>query len=79
MMVLVIILPKRQNHLEHIVIKHEKNEGKGAALKSLFNSVLKTDGDVIVTIDGDGQFLPEEIPKLVIPITGKPCRYSHRI
>lgn len=50
------------------IIKHEKNKGKGAALKSLFESVLKTDGDIVVTIDGDGQFLPEEIPKLITPI-----------
>ena len=47
------------------VIKHEKNLGKGAALKSLFEHVLKIDADIVVTIDGDGQFLPEEIPKLI--------------
>ena len=52
-----------------IVIKHEKNLGKGAALRSLFNSVLNTGADVIVTMDGDGQFIPEEIPKLAKPIT----------
>jgi len=53
------------------VIKHEKNLGKGAALKSLFNYAKKTDADIIITIDGDGQFLPEEIPKLVKPILEK--------
>jgi len=47
------------------VIKHEKNLGKGAALKTLFEHVLKLDADIVVTIDGDGQFLPEEIPKLI--------------
>ncbi len=51
-----------------VVIKHEKNMGKGASLRSLFNSISNTDADVIVTMDGDGQFLPEEIPKLVKPI-----------
>ena len=50
------------------IIKHEKNFGKGAATKSLFKYVQKSNADVIVTIDGDGQFLPEEIPKLVSPI-----------
>ncbi len=50
------------------VIKHEKNHGKGAALKSLFDYAKKTDFDVLVTIDGDGQFLAEEIPKLITPI-----------
>ncbi len=50
------------------VIKHEKNLGKGAAMKSLFQYANKLGADVIVTIDGDGQFLPEEIPKLIKPI-----------
>jgi len=38
--------------------------GKGAALKTLFKTSLEYAPDVVVTIDGDGQFLPEEIPKL---------------
>ena len=50
------------------VIKHSTNKGKGAALKSLFKFVLHTNSDVIVTMDGDGQFLPEEIPKISKPI-----------
>lgn len=49
-------------------LKHKKNLGKGAALKSLFNFAKNSDFEIIVTIDGDGQFLPEEIPKLVKPI-----------
>ena len=51
-----------------VVIKHKKNSGKGTALKSLFEYVKKLDFDVAVTIDGDGQFLPEEIEKLTEPI-----------
>lgn len=50
------------------VIKHTKNMGKGGAMRSLFRSALDNDANVIVTIDGDGQFLPEEIPKLMKPI-----------
>jgi len=46
------------------VIRHSRNKGKGAALKSLFDYAKRSNADVIVTIDGDGQFLPEEIPKL---------------
>jgi len=46
------------------VIRHSRNKGKGAALKSLFDYANHSNADVIVTIDGDGQFLPEEIPKL---------------
>lgn len=51
-----------------IVIKHKKNIGKGAALKSLFSKAKELDADAVVVIDGDGQFLPEEIPNLLEPI-----------
>lgn len=48
------------------VIKHPENRGKGAALKTGFHAAENT--DIILTIDGDGQHDPEEIPKLVKPI-----------
>ena len=51
-----------------VVIKHEKNMGKGHAMKSLFKYAKDIDADVIVTIDGDGQFLPEQIETLLQPI-----------
>jgi len=53
------------------VIKHDKNMGKGAALKSLFDFARHSNADIIITIDGDGQFLPKEIPKLIQPIKEK--------
>ena len=51
-----------------LVIQHSKNQGKGAALKTLFNSAKEKNPDVVVTIDGDGQFLPNEIPQLAQPV-----------
>jgi glycosyltransferase involved in cell wall biosynthesis len=56
------------NNLGIDIIRHEKNLGKGAALRSLFNRVKTIEADVVVTIDADGQFLPSEIPKLISPI-----------
>jgi len=53
------------------VIRDDKNRGKGAALKSLFDYAKENNADAMVTIDGDGQFLPEEIPKLLNPILEK--------
>ncbi|MDI6842460.1 MAG: glycosyltransferase family 2 protein [Methanothermobacter wolfeii] len=47
------------------VLRHHKNLGKGAALKTGFHA---TDADVIVTLDADGQHDPAEIPKLMEPI-----------
>ena len=48
------------------VIKHSVNLGKGEALKSGFKSI--GDDSIIITIDGDGQHNPSEIPDLVRPI-----------
>ncbi|EHR79127.1 glycosyl transferase [Thermococcus litoralis DSM 5473] len=51
-----------------IVIRHEVNKGKGAALKTGFGYALANGYDVIVTIDADGQHNPDEIPLLLKPI-----------
>lgn len=50
------------------IIKHKKNHGKGAALKSLFEYARTQNADVMITIDGDGQFLPEEADRVIKPI-----------
>ena len=50
-----------------IVIKNEKNMGKGNAMKSLFKYAKDVDADIVITIDGDGQFLPEQIERLIDP------------
>jgi len=54
-----------------IVIKHSKNTGYGGAIKSLIQYTKKIGADVMVTIDADGQHLPEEIPKLVTALNEK--------
>jgi len=51
------------------VIKNQNNLGKGAALKELFKFARITNVDIMVTIDADGQFVADEIPKLLNPIT----------
>ena len=43
------------------VVSHKNNLGKGHALYSGFMSSLDLDFDYIITIDSDGQHLPEEI------------------
>lgn len=45
------------------VIRHEKNRGKAAALKTGFASI--DDCDIVVTMDADLQHIPEEIPVLL--------------
>jgi glycosyltransferase involved in cell wall biosynthesis len=45
------------------VVKHEKNAGKGAAIKTgLCTLLARPEIEFILILDGDGQHLPEEIP-----------------
>jgi glycosyltransferase involved in cell wall biosynthesis len=46
------------------VVTHEKNRGYGAALISAFQHALRTDCDVLVTMDCDGQHEPARVPVL---------------
>ena len=50
------------------VIRHEKNFGYGAAIKTLFTMARELNADVLVTLDGDGQHDPREIPRLIEPV-----------
>jgi glycosyltransferase involved in cell wall biosynthesis len=47
------------------VLRHEKNRGKGGALKTGFAWALKHGFDGVITLDADGQHLPTEIPKFL--------------
>lgn len=50
-----------------IVLTHALNYGKGRALKTGFNYVLNNykDAEAVVTVDSDGQHLPEDAKKCV--------------
>jgi glycosyltransferase involved in cell wall biosynthesis len=50
------------------VIRHEQNLGKGEAFRSLFSACRDMGADIMITLDGDDQHDPTEIPKLVDPI-----------
>ena len=50
------------------VLVHDVNQGKGAALRDLFQYATQAGFDMIVIIDGDGQHDPDDIPKLVEPL-----------
>lgn len=52
------------------VIRHERNLGKGAALKTGIREALRGSYDVIVFMDADGQHDPSLIPDLASAING---------
>ncbi len=50
------------------VVRHPQNLGVGAAFATGIDHALACGADVIVNMDADGQFNPEDIPKLITPI-----------
>lgn len=55
-------------HLGADVVRHRHNLGYGATIQSLFRRSRELGADVLVTLDGDGQHNPREIPNVVKPI-----------
>jgi glycosyltransferase involved in cell wall biosynthesis len=49
-----------------IVVRHETNRGKGAALRTGFERTLALGATVAVTVDADGQHLPDEAVRLAM-------------
>ena len=45
-----------------IVIRHERNKGKGVALATGLKYAMDNGFDAVITMDADGQHLPDEIP-----------------
>ena len=54
-----------------IVIKHKKNLGYGAAIRSLFLKAQELDCDILVTFDSDGQHKISDIDSVIQPIKDK--------
>jgi glycosyltransferase involved in cell wall biosynthesis len=50
------------------VISHRKNKGVGATFNTGVKEMLKTDIDIMVNMDADGQFNPKDIEKLIMPV-----------
>ncbi len=48
-----------------LVISHLQNEGKGRALRTGFEYAVRHRYDGVITMDGDGQHDPEDIPRLI--------------
>ncbi len=50
------------------VVRHDTRRGVGAAFRDGIETSIELGADLIVTIDADGQFNPEDIPRLTRPI-----------
>ena len=52
-----------------VVLSHKKNQGYGAAISTLFDYARKENAQIMVTIDGDSQHDPNQIPLLIDALT----------
>jgi glycosyltransferase involved in cell wall biosynthesis len=58
------------------VVRHGANRGAGFAFQTAVDAALTGGYDLLVTMDGDGQFAPEEIPRLCAPVLMGACDAS---
>lgn len=50
------------------VVRHASNHGVGVAFQSIYRFALQRGADLLVTMDGDGQFDPADIATLIAPV-----------
>ena len=51
-----------------LVINHGTRMGYGDAIKSCFEAAKGNKADILVTLDGDGQHNPDELPQVLAPL-----------
>lgn len=56
-----------------IVRSHERNRGKGAAIRTIFEFAQDRDVEAVILLDGDGQHDPRNIPDVVEPVLAGEC------
>jgi dolichol-phosphate mannosyltransferase len=66
----VAVLSARRETMPHLrIVRHNRSGGQSAAVHS---GVLAATAPIILTLDGDGQNPPEELPKLAAPLLADP-------
>lgn len=58
--------------LDVTVLKNTQNRGKAASLQHGFQHALQQGCKAVITLDGDGQHAPEEIPRLLAAAIERP-------
>src|SRR5262245_21663860 len=59
-----------------IVVRHERNRGVGAAVKSGYRAALDAGAEICVKMDGDGQMAPTDVFPLIAPLLRREADYA---
>ncbi|MFZ9394858.1 MAG: glycosyltransferase family 2 protein [Erythrobacter sp.] len=57
-----------RRHGAHHIVRHRRNRGLAAAFRSGLDYSLRAGADIIVNTDADGQYVGEDIARLVAPV-----------
>jgi dolichol-phosphate mannosyltransferase len=71
---LVQAFAKRDRRI--VLVRHERNQGVGGAMRTGFRKALELGAQVVVKIDGDHQMDPAHIPALVTPLLEGKADYA---
>jgi dolichol-phosphate mannosyltransferase len=58
------------------VVRHDRNRGVGAAVKTGYQAALAAGADICVKMDGDGQMAAEDVPRLIEPLLRREADYA---
>jgi len=59
------ILAAQKAHADTVVLRHDRNQGKGAAIRT---GITHATGDIVIVHDADLEYRPEEVPDVLAPI-----------
>ncbi len=65
---------ERLKDMPIILLRNERNQGKAASLEKGTRFALKHDADAVITLDGDGQHQPEDVPRFIAAALKEPGR-----
>lgn len=59
-----------------VPIRHERNRGRGAAVKTGYRAALAEDLEVVAVLDGDGQMDPDLLERFIAPVVAGEVDYT---
>lgn len=62
--------------LDAVIINHKKNLGLGKSFQDGLKKAIELNADILVNIDSDGQFDPNDMPKLISPIINNKADFT---